>query len=265
MSREQPITWGTTNYGYGANWLSQYLIRGFGAHMVDPEDNDRCALCDDNAMEALEWIRKGIWDDHVFAYGSEMGGLGCTQLFLGERVPMLEIGPWELGIIADGARFKWDVAPFPDGPRNQGAHQSVDGTMIWNGTEHKEACWTLLKATTTPEYGKMYAKYGQKQPSRRSVLPYFAEILREQNPVYEDVKLEVFTDSIDLGLGYPEEMFSNDDVCKSEILTPAFDQVMLLGKQPPELICQYCEVATRFNRGEIDLADLGSELEKLNQ
>jgi multiple sugar transport system substrate-binding protein len=262
VKTDDPPQWGTSNYGYGANWLSQYLIRGFGGNMVDPDDNKRCALVDDAGVEALEWIHSMIWDEQVFAYGSALGGLGVLELFLGQRIPMMEMGPWNLGPVADGAQFKWDVAPMPNGPAQATTHQSVDGTMIWKSTETPEASWTLLKALTSPYYGELYARYATKQPSRISVLPKFAEILREQNPIYEEINLEAFTDSIAQGLGGPEEMFSNDQVCKGQILTPAFDQVMLTGEQPVELIIRHAEIATRFNNGEIDIQQLGAEMDK---
>lgn len=263
VKTETPIIWGTSNYGYSSNWLSQYLIRGFGGNMVDPEDHDRCALVDEPGIEALEWIRSMIWDEQVFAYGSALGGLGVLELFLGQRIPMMEMGPWNLGPVADGAQFKWDVAPMPDGPAQPTTHQSVDGTMIWKKTEHPEESWTLLKGLTSPWYGELYARYATKQPSRISVLPLFAKILREQNPIYEEVNLEAFTDSIAAGLGGPEEMFNNDQVCKAQILQPAFDQVMLTGEKPVELIVRHAEIVTRFNRGEIDIQDLGSEMDKV--
>jgi ABC-type glycerol-3-phosphate transport system substrate-binding protein len=231
--------------------------------MVDPDDHDVCGLCEPAAIDALKWIHKGIWEDYTFAYGAEMGGLGVLQLFLGERIAMMEMGPWNLGPTLEGARFKWDVAPMPNGPAGPTTHQSVDGTMIWKGTELKEESWIVMKALTSPDYGRLYVKYATKQPSRKSVLPYFAEILREQNEAYKDIKLEIFTDSIAQGLGGPEEMFNNDQVCKSQILQPAFDRVMLLNEAPVDLICRHAEIATKFNRGEIAVEDLGAELEKV--
>ncbi len=230
---------------------------------MDPKDPDRCALCDEPAMKALEWIRQNIWDNHTFAYGGELGGMDVLQLFLGGRIAMMEMGPWQLGPTAEAARFKWDVAPMPDGPAGHTTHQSVDGTIIWKGTKHVEESWTLIKALTSPDYGKLYAKYAQKQPSRKSVLPYFTEILRSSNPIYQNIKLEVFTVSIEKGIGMPEEMFNNDAVCKNQILQPAFDKVMLLGQAKVDLICKHCEVVTKFNRGEIKIEDIGKELEKL--
>ena len=36
--------------------------------------------------------------------------------------------------------------------------------------------------------------------------------------------------------------------------------VMLLGQAEPDLICKHAEIATRFNRGEIALEDVGSAM-----
>lgn len=258
----QPQLWGTSNYGLSSNWLTQYWLRGWGAHMVDPEDNTHCALDDPQAIESLEWMRSIIWDEPLFAYGADIG-MGVVELFLGQRIALMEIGPWNLGVQADGATFKWDVAPMPDGPAGPTTHQSVDGTMVWRGTEYPEESWKLMKWLTSPFYGRLYITYAQKQPSRKSLLPEYAQIMREANPIYEEINLDVFTDSIAQDIGGPEEMFANDFVTKSQILQPAFDQVMLLGDKPVDLIVSHSDVATRFNRGEIPIEELGAELDKL--
>ena len=88
--------------------------------------------------------------------------------------------------------------------------------------------------------------------------------MRAANEKFEEIDLDVFTNSVGQDIGGPEEMFAEDLITKNQILTPAFDQVMLLGEKPVELIVQHAEVATRFNRGEINIEDLGAELDKLS-
>ncbi len=260
VSRDQPITWATSNYGLNSNWLSQYWIRGFGGNMVDPDDNRICGLCEPEAVEALEWMRSIIWDSHIFAYGSDIG-MGVNQLFESQRIAMMEMGPWSLGQTMTNATFRWDVAPLPAGPREITTHQSVDGTMIWNKTESPDESWELLKWLTSPLYGKLYAKWGTKQPSRISVLPEFHAALIERDERFADIDIDVFTVSIADSLGGPEEMFAEDFVCKSQILRPAFDQVMQLGEAPVDLICRHAEIATKFNHGEIAIEDLGAAMD----
>jgi multiple sugar transport system substrate-binding protein len=176
----------------------------------------------------------------------------------------MEMGPWNLGPVADGAQFRWDVAPMPDGPVGHTTHQSVDGTFIWRGTKHPDESWTLLKNTTSPEYGRLYARYATKQPSRKSILNDFITALREQNPVYQEVALEVFTDSIAQDIGGPEEMFwPNDNASKNQILAPAFDRVMMLNDAPVDLICRHAEVVARLNKGEISVDQIGAALDAI--
>ncbi|MFN8443462.1 MAG: extracellular solute-binding protein [Caldilineaceae bacterium] len=260
-------TWATSNYGLsgGASWLAQYWLRGWGTHMVNPNDDTECLLSSKEAQECLEWLRSMIWDKKEYVPGgSEMaGGVGPDALFIAERIPMMEIGPWNLGVVMDGAQFKWDVAPMPNGPAGITTHQSVDGTMIWKGSKNAEQAWTVLKGTTSPEYGLLYAKYANKQPSRKSILDEFPKVLRDYNEKYNDIKLEVFTDAIKQDLGGPEEMFKKDDACKNQILKPAFDRVMVIGDAQVDLIARHGDLATKFNRDEVKLEDLGAEMEKI--
>ena len=260
-----PQTWATSNYGLSGNWLTQYWLRGFGANMVDPEDNTHCGLDTPEARECLEFLRSMIWDLEMFVPSNSTmsGGIDVTALFTNERIAMMEMGPWNLNNALETSLFRWDVAPMVNGPAGPTTHQSVDGTMIWQGTQAPEESWQVLKGTTSPEFGILYAKYGNKQPSRKSVLEQFPILLREFDERYHDINLEVFTASLADDIGGPEEMFAKDLETKNQILTPAFDLVMLTGDKPVDYIVAHADVATRFNRGEIPIEQLGAELAKI--
>jgi multiple sugar transport system substrate-binding protein len=265
VATEPLQTWGTSNYGNGANWLTQYWLRGWGTNMVNPDDNTECLLGTTAAQECLEWIRASIWDSKIYvpSFSEMSGGVGPDALFMSERIAMMEMGPWNLGVVMEGAQFKWDVVPLPNGPAGTTTHQSVDGSMIWVGSEHHEEAWSLLKGTTSPEYGILYAKYVNKQPSRKSILEEFPKALRDYDERYNEINLEIFTESIKQDIGGPEEMFAKDFASKHQILRPAFDQVMITGGAQVDLIARHAELVTRFNRDEVNLEDLGAEMEKL--
>lgn len=255
--------WGTSSYGIGANWLTQYFLRGYGTHMVDPNDHNKSLLGTKEAQACLEMLRKWIWDSKIYAQGNEMGGQGVLQLFLSGRLAMMEMGPWNLDPVLQGAKFKWNVAPFPNGPASPTCHQSVDGSFIWSGTKFKEQSWTLLKGTTSVEFGRLLIQYDTKQPSRKSLAPEFAKILRQTNAQWDNIKLEVFTDSIEKNIGGPEEMFNNDHTAKDTILKPAFDKVFTLGKAPVTVIAKAGEIVDKFNTGKIGVPDIGNELKAI--
>ncbi|MEA3346303.1 MAG: substrate-binding domain-containing protein [Chloroflexota bacterium] len=261
VRREKPMRWATSSYGLGAGWNAQYHLWAFGGNMVDPDNRDKCALNTEEAKAALEWARAAVWDKYTFAYGEQMGGLGCEAAFMGERSATVEMGPWNL-LPWTKSKFKWDLAPLPDGPT--GLHtgfNSVDAYQGWSGTKYPDATWELLKFLASYDHEKPYCKYTYRQPCPNSLNEYWVKTVREKEPRMEEVNMELYAKA--RKVGHPEEMFHNDGVCKSEILKPAFDKVMLLGKEPVSFIAPFCELVNRFNAGEIGVEDIGTELEKL--
>jgi len=264
---ENPQTWATSSYHMYGDWVTMYWLRGWGAHMVNPDDNTHCPMDEPEAQECLEWLRAQTWDRKQYVVGTSAlsGGLGPEALFTSERIGMMEMGPWNLNVVMDAAQFKWDVAPMVNGPAGTTTHQSVDGCMIWKDTPHPEESWLLLKGTTSPEYGILYAKYANKQPSRKSILNEFPKLLREQNEKYNEISLEVFTDSLAQDIGGTEEFFKYDDASKTQIIKPAMEKLILLGEATPEYVGKHAQVVTRFNRDEFPPEQLGAELAKITQ
>jgi multiple sugar transport system substrate-binding protein len=280
VKRDKPLRFGTTNYGLTAGgnaWLTQYWLRGFGTHMVDPQDSDNSLLCSKEALDCLTAIKEMTCDEHSFAQGQEVSGTGIEQQFNGEMVAMVEVGSWNLWPTVLGSwsakdnvadkflTFAWDVAPMWKGPGGITTHQSVDGQGCWSKSKYPEAAWQLSKEVASAHFEELNFGPGGEglQPSRKSVMPKWAAALRKKWPILEKVNLEVFVDAMTQDLGGPEEMFNNDQVCKTQILQPAFDQVMIECKAGPQLICEYSKVIPRFNKGEITIDQIGAELAKI--
>ncbi len=280
VKREKPLRWGTTNYGLtaaGNAWLTQYWLRGFGTHMVDPKDHDNSLLCSKEAQDCLEIIRQMSNEEHSFAQGSEVSGTGIEQLFNGGMVAMVEVGSWNLRPTVLGSweagdskqdkflTFQWDVAPMWKGPGGITTHQSVDGQGCWSKSKYPDESWQLSKEVASPYFEELNFGVGGEglQPSRKSVMPKYVAAMRAKWPILEKVNLEVFTQAMEQDLGAPEEMFNNDQVCKTQILQPAFEQVMIENKAPVSLICEYSKVIPRFNKGEITIDQIGGELAKI--
>jgi len=276
--REKPLRWGTSNYGQGANWLTQYWLRGFGANMVDPNDPDASLLCKPEALECLEHIRQMIHEEKSFAQGAEMGGVGVHQFFNNKSIAMMEMGSWGLSECLTGAAhveaieapgtdwldFVWDLAPMWTGAGGKMTHQSVDGQGVWSQTPHPEESWQLCKEVASAEFEMLNITVGDgMQPSRKSVMPFYVDALRKQWPILEEVHLEVMAEAMTQDIPGPEEMFNNDKLCKDQILKPAFDLVFLENKAPVELICEHSKVVAKFNKGEIGVEDIGGELAKI--
>ena len=240
-------------------------IRAAGANMVNPDDNTECGLCSTEAQEMLEYMRQAVHEFHSFAFGAETAGIGMTALFSGQRLAIKEVGSWALIWTPDQMEgIEWDVAPYFHGPTGiNGSHQSTDGQGAWSGTAHPDEAWALTKEIGSPAFEKLNILYGKLQPSRKSVMPFYVDGMRRNFPYLENVHIELFAEAIDQDIGGVEEMFRYDTATKSQILQPAFDKVMLLDEAPVDVICEAAEIATKFNRDEIPLENIGSEMAKL--
>ncbi len=263
VKRDNPTRFGTTSYGFGTHFITDYWLRAWGAHMVDPTDPSVCAMGSDKALQSLEFIRQMIWEDHGYAHGQEMGGLGTEAVFQSGKSAMMEMGSWALIRTVTGAKFNWDLAPMFKGPAGLTTHQSTDGEAIWSKGPHLQESWEFLKAIASPFFGELVAKYENRQPARISVLPKYITILRSQEELYNKLNLELFTDVIAKNIGGTEEMFTHDDATKNQIIKPAVDQVFLQNSAPVELFAKYAEVATKFNQGEIKQEDIQKNLDSI--
>ncbi len=269
VRREEPRRWGSSNYGLTGHWPSQVWFRGFGTHVVDPEDNTHCLLCEPAALECLEYMRELTQETHGLCLGDEMGGLGIHALFSGQRMAMKEMGSWGLKSHVkdmeggDFTSFNWDAAPFWNGPGGITTHQTTDGQQVWFETKHPQESWLLARELCSPAFEKLSIAYEGRQPSRKSLIPDYIAVFREHWPALEDVNLEIYAEAVAKDYGAPEEYFAKNEATQNQILKPAFERVLLLGDAPVELICKHAEVATKYNRGEIELEDLQGVLDKI--
>jgi ABC-type glycerol-3-phosphate transport system substrate-binding protein len=254
----------------------QIWLRGFGAHMVDPDDPDVSGLCTPEALECLETARAMIHEEHSFAYGAETAGQSLEILFNNAAIGVMEVGSWMLRPLVTGSwtsdeggddwlDFRWDVAPYWAGPGGITTHQSVDGQSCWSAGKNPDMAWELCKFVASADFETLNQTLGEGvQPSRKSVMPIWAAERRKKWPILEQVNLEVFVEGMEKNYGAPEEMFAkNDYAAKHQILKPAFDQVTLENTAPVQLICEYSKVIGKLNKGEIGIENIGAEMEKI--
>jgi len=260
VSREVPFRWATTNYGLGANWLTQYHLWSFGANMVDPDDRDACVLNAPEAKEFFEWAQAAIHEKYTFAWGDTLGGIGPGAAFRGGQTAMMEMGPWNL-LPQTQVEFKWDLAPLPDGPAGHTGFNSVDCYQGWSGSQAPDETWKLLAFLSSPDHTKAYCRYTYRQPCLNSLHDFWIETMRENEPQLADVNMELYAKARQEG--HPEEMFNNDGVCKGEILQPAFDRILLQGTEPVDYILPFVDLVNEFNAGAIDSELIGSKVQEL--
>jgi len=228
----------------------QMHLNGWGGHFVNPEDNTECWLGTPESQACLEWIRAGIWDENRYVQPAQAGTFEWQggNLFPPQKVAMIEEGSWQLRPMSERCRFKWDVAPYPKGPVEQVTMDTIDGWFAWIGSKYPDACWELMKFLSSIEYGRSLCKVAFLQPARLSNYSYWFRIMRETFPQLEDVRLELWGEAGQLGIGRTEEIFKCHAESRRDILDPVFDQVMKVGDTPVSAFIEACEQVTALNR-----------------
>jgi hypothetical protein len=93
------------------------------------------------------------------------------------------------------APFRVGIAPFPAGPEGRVTLATTDAYGIWEGTEHPDEAWALMKFLLDDDYVLAQAEAQFLQPARASLVPAWADIIRAEYPEEtQDLDIEAFAD-----------------------------------------------------------------------
>jgi multiple sugar transport system substrate-binding protein len=212
----------------------QVHVNGWGGHLVDPDDASRSRMGDAEALEAMEWIRSRMWDDHVMASPLDVQSMSTRQAFVARKVAMVEDGSWALKDVLDKADFRFGVVPLPSGPARRVTLTTTDGFAIYSQTEHPDAAWELVQFLVSREYGRAMAQANLLQPARASLLDDWNAAIREQYPGrLAGTDLAAFADGHVKGYSVTAEVFNN--MADARRLTyGAWEEIFKLGRAPVE-------------------------------
>jgi multiple sugar transport system substrate-binding protein len=243
---------GITQWGsmFDVTWdRIQIHVNSFGGHYVNPDDPARCEMSAPPAQEAMEWLRRRMWEDKVMATFLDVQNIETRQAFIQQKVAMVEDGSWALKDILDNARFRIGVAPFPTGPKRHATLATTDGFGIYAGTKHPEAAWELLKFLISKDYGRAMARAHFLQPARASLVPEWVEYIRQEYPERsKDVDIAAFADGQIKGYSVTAETFPNM-VGVSKLAKDAWDQIFTLGKMPVSEMEKVCQQIEKIQQG----------------
>ncbi len=214
----------------------QVYVNAWGGHFVDPEDPTRCLMAEPAALDAAEWLRARMWDDHVMATPLDVQNMTTRQAFSAGRVAMVEDGSWALRDILNAANFRIGVAPMPTGPARRVTLATTDGFCIYSRTRHPDLAWELLKFLISKEYGRAMARANFLQPARASLLQDWIGYIRAEYPAQtEDMALEAFADGHLKGYSVTAEAFANMNAVTG-LVQAAWDQIFVLGQAPVSML-----------------------------
>jgi len=232
-----------------------YKLGAWGGNLVDPNDNTKAAFDSDEAVAALEWSRKLIFDDKAMGNQADLVGVGqrafdaIPAAFGAGKIAMVEDGFYPFAQAkAVNKQFRWAYAAVPKGPKARTAFSSTDGFAIWKGTKNPDAAWELVKYLSGTEFQLYLTQITGYFPSRTSATAGWKKALTDKYPELADANLDVIPQS--LNQGYPSErtLFKKDAEYR-QIVTPALQKVFLTGGAPASSFKDVAAQVTAKMRG----------------
>lgn len=228
----------------------QVHINGWGGHLVNPNDNTRSLFAAPEAMQAMEWLRARMWDEHILASPMDVSKIEPRAAFINQQVAMVEEGSWALKEILDAAPFHIGAAPFPAGPARRVTLATTDGFAIYAGTQHPDAAWELLKFLISKDYGRAMAEAELLQPARASLVDEWINVIRQEYPsASAGLDLAAFAEGHRQGYSVTAEVFAN--MAKAlPLIRSGWEKIYTLGQAPVSIME---EISTAVDQSQTSL------------
>jgi multiple sugar transport system substrate-binding protein len=171
---------------WGTGWETTLLIRAVpfiwqnGGELFDKSYSK--ALFDQGpATDALEWLVDMRYKSGVSPTTQELNGTNVHNLFIGQQIAMIPIGPWQRSLYNGTKELPWDVAPLPKGKKSDITANFAGGYPITTQSKSPDDAWVLIRFLTGEESSRTWAKTGTSAPARRAAA-LSKEFLTEAGP-----------------------------------------------------------------------------------
>lgn len=223
------------SYGTDRWW---YKVASWGGSIVDPNDSAHATFDAEPALAALEWVRKGTWDDKFIAQKNNLIGAGqrafdaVPAAFASGRLAMVEDGFYPfVQAKAVNKKFRWAYAPVPKGPTGRKTLGTADGFAVWKGSKSQDAAWELVKYLSGKEYQLYLTQTTGYLPCRYSALDDWKKVCVAKYPELADANLDVGRQAMEQGYPANAPLFKKDNEAQ-QIITPALEKLFVVGGTP---------------------------------
>ena len=215
-----------------------------GGNAINPDDDTEMWIGRPEALEVIDFWRVVRAEDHTMPLPEDVAGdMRMRNNFPAKLVASMEEGVWALSEAALNSPFRWDIAPQYSWPKQKTTLATTDGFGVWKETPNPDAVWEVLVFLMSPTYAKAIAKADGLQPGRLSLMDDWAKIMRDTQPKFENVNLELFKEARERELGVVMEL-AYDQTTYNELMKPAYEDVLLLGKGGVEIIAEAADKIT---------------------
>ncbi len=137
-----------------------------GGGILD-DDLKTLIIDNDNSQRALNYYANLRKKYHVAPLASESASATMAQMFLQGRIAMHITGRWLVPKYREEAKFKWDIAAFPNGTAGSIVPLDASGWAISKNTKHKTEAIKLINYLSSKNNIEQLAKSGLIVPARQ--------------------------------------------------------------------------------------------------
>lgn len=234
-------------YWYGSWTFNSARINAFNGKVRDDETWMKSQYHTAETKDAIEWIRKRIWDDKSWINDTMVAGLGISgdssQLFATETFGLMEADIEFWPEMAKNVSFNWDIMHLPTGPGGRHALGDNDAWCMYKGTyerggpEAVSGCWQWMKYMNSDPFQRMIVLQSGNLPARKSVNQEWPDLMRKTYPALANVSLERITDSFDMGHLTASEQF-RFQADAEPLVASALEQIWQTGSAGVEILDQ---------------------------
>jgi multiple sugar transport system substrate-binding protein len=193
------LTEGTKQYAFNASNDPQAIYWDFvGSNGGTWQKGDAFAMNNPKTDQAVQYVADLINKSKVAPSAADTNDNGdkTRELFVQGKMAMFQSGPYNLKAIADGAKFKWGIAPMLEGP--DGRVGVVHGVSAVGSakTKHKKETLEVLKWLGSAEGQKPIAAGGFAFPgvvdAQQTYLDYWKKKGVDVQPFVDAAKGKTF-------------------------------------------------------------------------
>ncbi len=239
----QTTRWGTYIPAWAYDRLMPHIV-SFGGEAVDQATYTKCLLGEPKAVEAIEWIRKRMWDDNIIAQQLQVEKKSGYDSLIAKQVAMAEEGSSNLLRTAKGYEGNFDITLWPAGPVRQATLGGTNGYALYKGAVERgtaDAAWKVIQLLCDPDFqvGMVKAISRTIVPCRVSAVPRYLTELKNNNVELANVDVDVITRGLakEYAVAVDPHTFKKH-AAAAEIITPALESIFVVGDGPSDLFAE---------------------------
>lgn len=205
--------------GFPSVFQSEYIYRGFGGSIVDPQQATRCGLDQNGSLQCTTWVQ-AMNDVLAPALGVATAGQGDP--FAAGRAATQVQGIWGVVFSLPALQgLDWNFLPMPAWPDGPTCFATSDLWGIAANTKYPQAAFELVKyVATEPYFPRMFTQGWLLTPALKTIWPDWLQQVKAVVPFARDKNWEAFSQLPLTNRAYTHAPFKYNSVEAYNLLAP---------------------------------------------